>query len=96
MSNKFHTTNNACWYPKTSPNGKQGSERMVLYSMIERAPGISSDELEQQWPFKASMRSRLRELHEKHYIELRRPADLFVNVAPAMNASGALQPKEKK
>jgi predicted transcriptional regulator len=77
MSHKFFTTNNAAWFPKDRPNGKAGSERMVLYSMIEAKPGISSDELESQWSFHTSMRSRLKELFDKHHVELRRPSDLF-------------------
>lgn len=77
MSRKFFTTNNAAWYPKERPNGKPGSERMVLYSMIETKPGISSDELEAGWTFHTSMRSRLKELFDKQHIELRRPSDLF-------------------
>lgn len=77
MSHKFFTTNNAAWYPKQPPVGKQGSERMVLYDMIAKHPGISSDELESRWTFHSSMRSRLKELFDKHYVELRRPSDLF-------------------
>lgn len=77
MTHKFFTTNNAAWYPKERPNGKPGSERMVLYAMIEARPGISSDELESRWEFPTSIRSRLKELFDKHHIELRRPSDLF-------------------
>lgn len=77
MSHKFYTTNNACWYPKVPPKGKQGSERMVLYSLIESSPGISSGELELRWQFQSSMRSRLKELFDKNHVELRRAGDLF-------------------
>lgn len=77
---KVHTTHNATWFPRSPPNGKPGSERMTLYSMIAERPGISTDELQDAWPHKlskASLRSRLTELLDKHYVELRRPSDLF-------------------
>jgi len=82
MTHKFHTTNNATWRAKKPPVGKAGSERMVLYTMIASHPGISSGELESKWPFCSSMRSRLKELYDKNYIELSHQADLFGDSQP--------------
>ncbi len=83
MTTKFHTTNNATWRAKKAPVGKAGSERMVLYTMVASHPGISSGELEDKWPFRSSMRSRLKELFDKHHIELIREADLFDDSQPS-------------
>ena len=77
MTHKFFPTNNAAWYPKQSPIGKVGSERMVLYSLIVARPGVTSQELKDCWPFSSSITSRLQELHSKDYIEQRKAEDLF-------------------
>lgn len=68
MTHKFYQTNNVKWYPVSPPPGKKGSERLTLYSLIEEQPGRSSDELQERWPFRSSMRSRLQELHAAKYI----------------------------
>lgn len=79
MSTKIFTTSNARWFALSpAPRGKPRSERMTLYSLIKESPGITSAELEEKWKFESSsMRSRLKELLDKKFIELQRPADLF-------------------
>jgi hypothetical protein len=77
MTHKFFTTNNAAWYPRNSPTGKLGSERMVLYQTIAQRPGITSQEIKDSWPFSSSVTSRLKELADNHYIEQRKSEDLF-------------------
>ncbi len=80
MTTKFYQTNNAHWFPLKRPNGKAGSERMTLYSMIEKRPGITSDDLQEQWPFASSLRSRLVELADQKCLRAERAFDLFKDV----------------
>lgn len=79
MSRRFHTTNNATWFPGPVPypGRMQSSERMSLYRLICDRPGISSTEIEEAWEFKSNVRSRLNELLNKRHLEMKKQADLF-------------------
>lgn len=74
---RIFSTNNRYWYPVKSPNGKPGSERMELYRFIAEHPGISSARLVERWMYPTSMRSRLKELSDHHYIRSQLINDLF-------------------
>lgn len=77
MSSRFHSTNNAKWFPLSRPKGLSDSERGTLYRWIRASPGISSTELEEKWTYASSMRSRLKELYDAGNISMKKEADLF-------------------
>lgn len=77
MTTRFHFTNNAKWFTKAPFTGAPDSERMFLWLHIHQHPGTTSAELQDLWPFKTSMRSRLKELHDSGYLRAERISDIF-------------------